>query len=106
VIVLGVAYKRDIDDMRESPALHIIERLFAKGADVCYHDPFVPSADTAAGTFQSIAFNPETIQAADAVVIVTDHTDVEYELLAQHAQLIIDTRNAMKGREDSRIVRL
>jgi UDP-N-acetyl-D-glucosamine dehydrogenase len=106
VIVLGVAYKRDIDDMRESPALHIIERLFAKGADVCYHDPFVPSADTAAGTFQSIDFTPETIAAADAVVIVTDHTDVAYDQLLAHGQLIIDTRNAMKGHEDSRIVRL
>ncbi|MCC2672633.1 MAG: nucleotide sugar dehydrogenase [Armatimonadetes bacterium] len=106
VLVLGVAYKRDIDDMRETPAKHILERLFAKGADVSYHDPFVPTFTTAAGTVHSVPFTPETIAAADVVVIITDHTTVPYEDLLTHGQLIVDTRNALKGHEDSRIVRL
>jgi UDP-N-acetyl-D-glucosamine dehydrogenase len=106
VLVLGVAYKRDIDDMRETPAKHILERLFAKGADVSYHDPFVPTFVTAAGTHHSVPFTPETIAAADVVVIITDHTDVAYEELLAHGQLIVDTRNALKGHEDSKVVRL
>jgi UDP-N-acetyl-D-glucosamine dehydrogenase len=106
VMVLGVAYKRDIDDVRESPALHVLERLFGKGADVCYHDPFVPSVETAAGRFESVPFNPETIASSDAVVIITDHSNLPYGDLLTHGQLIVDTRNALRGYEDSRIVRL
>lgn len=106
VLVLGVAYKRDIDDCRESPALHILERLFAKGADVQFHDPFVSSVETAAGTFKCAPYTPESIAAADAVVIITDHTAINYGDLLEHGQLIVDTRNALKGHEDSRIVRL
>ena len=106
VLVIGVAYKKDIDDCRESPALHILDRFFAKGADVSYHDPFVPSIEVAAGTMESVAFTPETLKAADVVVIVTDHTTVAYSDVLEHADLIVDFRNAMKGVEDAKIVRL
>ena len=82
------------------------ERLFAKGADVSYHDPFVPKFTTAVGTMYSVPFTPETIAASDVVVIITDHTTVAYGDLLEHGQLIVDTRNALKGHEDSKIVRL
>lgn len=98
VLVLGVAYKRDVDDMRESPAIKILELLRAKGAEIAYHDPYVPafprfrSHDLA---LTSVPLDADTLSAADAVIIVTDHTQVDYALVAKHAKLVVDTRNAM-----------
>jgi UDP-N-acetyl-D-glucosamine dehydrogenase len=106
VLVLGVAYKRDIDDIRESPALHIIERLARKGAEVRYHDPYVPVLDTPIGTLSSEPLDPPTLCAADAVLVVTDHSKVSYGEVLRHADLIVDTRNAFRGYESPRIVRL
>ena len=117
VLLLGVAYKKDIDDVRESPALSIIDRLRAKGADVRYHDPFVAEirfddAHTESGgePLTSSPFNDEELKAADCIVIVTDHSDIDYQRVCRLAALVVDTRNALNGdvRREScaRIIRL
>ena len=117
VLVLGVAYKKDIDDVRESPALSIIDRLLAKGADVHYHDPFVSEvrfddAHTVAGggPLQSVPLTDEELRATDCCVIVTDHTGIDYKNVCALSKLIVDTRNALSRdlRKEScaKIVRL
>ena len=117
VLLLGVAYKKDINDVRESPALSIIDRLRAKGANVRYHDPFVAEvrfddAHTDAGgePLSSVALTNEELQSADCVIIVTDHSDIDYKRVCSLVPLIVDTRNALNGdvrRESSaRIIRL
>jgi len=100
ILLLGVAYKKNVDDMRESPALALIERLEAKGAAVAFHDPHVatipPTREHAslAGR-RSVALDAATLAAADAVLIATDHDEIDYALVAAHAPLVVDTRNAM-----------
>jgi UDP-N-acetyl-D-glucosamine dehydrogenase len=106
VLVLGVAYKRDIDDVRESPALHIIERLARKGAEVTYHDPYVPTLETAVGPLESRPLDARTVHAADCLLIVTDHSQVPYGELLRDADLVVDTRNALRGYDSPRLVRL
>ena len=117
VLLLGVAYKKDINDVRESPALSIIDRLRAKGANVRYHDPFVEEvrfddAHTEGGgePLRSVALTDEELQSADCVVIVTDHSQIDYKHVTRLAPLVVDTRNALNGelRRDSRarIIRL
>jgi UDP-N-acetyl-D-glucosamine dehydrogenase len=117
VLLLGVAYKKDINDVRESPALSIIDRLRAKGADVRYHDPFIPvvsfdDAHTEAPgePLQSVALTDDELRSADCVVIVTDHSEVDYTKVCQLTNLVVDTRNALGGelRKTScaRIIRL
>jgi UDP-N-acetyl-D-glucosamine dehydrogenase len=105
VHILGVAYKRDIDDVRESPALDIMHLLEKRGAKVSYSDPHVPSVGLdghrcAPGDFES------SVEQADCVVIVTDHQAFDYSLLVQRAKLIVDTRNALKAFASDKIVRL
>lgn len=100
VLVLGLAYKKNVDDTRESPALTLIELLEEAGARADYHDPFVPvipktREHAALAGRASIALLPENIAAYDAVLIATDHDQVDYALIGQHARLIVDTRNAM-----------
>jgi UDP-N-acetyl-D-glucosamine dehydrogenase len=99
ILILGIAYKKNIDDMRESPALKLIELIEKRGAHVEYYDPFIPvipptreHADLTGRT--SVAFDPEVIKSFDAVLIATDHDNVDYHALARHAKLIVDTRNA------------
>lgn len=107
VHILGVAYKRDIDDVRESPALDIIHLLGKRGATVGYSDPFVAHlrADGVVPAMDSV--DPETAAAeADCVVIVTDHKAFDYSKIVEKAKLIVDTRNALKGRVSDKIVRL
>lgn len=106
VLVLGVTYKRDIDDVRESPAFHIIERLARKGADVSYHDPYVPALETAIGRLECQPLDPPTLLMADVVLIVTDHTKIAYGEVLRHADLVVDTRNSLRGYDSPRIVRL
>ena len=106
VLVLGVAYKADIDDMRESPAVKAIDHFLERGADVVYHDPFVPTYQYDAHEIENVLLTAEEIERADAVVILTAHTDVDYALVAEHAQLIFDTRNAMKDFSAANILRL
>lgn len=100
VLVLGVAYKRDIDDLRESPALEILDLLAAKGARVRYHDPFVPEIrddghTPPAAVGRSVELTDDELAAADAVLIVTDHSCVDYARVARLARLVMDTRNAV-----------
>lgn len=98
VLVLGVSYKKDVDDTRESPALTIIEKLMTKGCVVSYHDPFVARIGRTREHMglmgmESVELTPAVLAACDAALIVTDHTNVDYSSVVQHAPLIIDTRN-------------
>jgi len=95
VLVLGVAYKRDIDDIRESPALDIIRLLEDQGARVSYSDPHVPVLSENGHEFRSVPLGPDTVAAADCIMIVTDHSTVDYRMIRRHAKLVVDTRNAM-----------
>jgi UDP-N-acetyl-D-glucosamine dehydrogenase len=95
VLVLGVAYKRDIDDIRESPALDIIRLLADQGARVTYFDPHVPTFAENGHEFRSVPLTPESVAAADCIMIVTDHTAVDYRMIRRNARLVVDTRNAM-----------
>src|SRR5882762_3083697 len=117
ILVIGVAYKRDINDVRESPALSIIDRLRSKGCEVSYHDPFVrqlrfDDAHTESGgePMSSVELSDEEIESSDCVLIVTNHSQIDYRRIIELAPLIVDTRNALNGdlRRDSRarIIRL
>jgi UDP-N-acetyl-D-glucosamine dehydrogenase len=117
ILLLGVAYKKDIDDVRESPALSIIDRLRAKGADVRYHDPFVKQvrfddAHTEGGgdPIDSVPLTDDELRSADCVVIVTNHSETDYIRVCQISSLIVDTRNALNGDlrsgSSARIIRL
>jgi len=94
VLVLGVAYKRNIDDVRESPALDVIQLLEELKADVSYHDPFVPSFQEDGVRHESVPLTDGELEKSDVVVIVTDHTTIDYQRLVDRASLIVDTRNA------------
>jgi UDP-N-acetyl-D-glucosamine dehydrogenase len=94
VLVVGVAYKRDIDDIRESPALDVIRLLEELGADVVYHDPYVKSFSEDGASHESVALTDEELRRADAVVIVTDHSTVDYQRLVNRTGLVVDTRHA------------
>jgi len=108
VLVLGVAYKRDIDDLRESPALDVMATLVGHHAQVSYHDPYVPMLRLNGGTFQSVPLSPEVLSAADCVVIITDHSTFDWGMITQNARLIVDTRNALKrvSHGQARVVKL
>jgi UDP-N-acetyl-D-glucosamine dehydrogenase len=106
VLVLGLAYKRDIDDLRESPSLTIIELLRDKGALVAYNDPFFPTVGHGRHYDLNMTNTPlDNLGQYDAVVIVTDHSDYDYKAIVEQSQLVIDTRNATRGIESLRIVR-
>lgn len=100
IFVLGVAYKKDIDDMRESPAIKIIELLRKQGANITYHDPYIPVIEPHGGCtlhLESVPLTDGVLSAADCVLILTDHSSVDYERVAEQAKLIVDTRNATKN---------
>ena len=117
ILILGVAYKKDIDDMRESPALSIIDLLRARGADISYHDPFVPEVtfDHAytigdGEPLHSRELTDDLIKASDCVIICTEHTGVDYARVCELAPLVVDTRNALspdnRNGSKAKIVRL
>jgi UDP-N-acetyl-D-glucosamine dehydrogenase len=117
VLLLGVAYKKDIDDVRESPALSIIDRLRAKGADVRYHDPFIDElrfddahTESSGEPLKSVSLTDEELKSADCLIIVTDHSGIDYKRVCSLASLIVDTRNALNGEQrrnsSARIIRL
>ncbi len=110
VLIMGVAYKRDIDDMRESPALGIIEKLQSLGADVQFHDPYVEEIHLEGNGYQmrGIELSAAAVSDADCVVIVTDHRNIDYAWLAERAKLVVDTRNTTRGLKDfeDKIIRL
>jgi UDP-N-acetyl-D-glucosamine dehydrogenase len=94
VLILGVAYKRDIDDMRESPALDIMRLLEQRGAHVTFHDPHVAVFREDGHEYRSIELTADALKSADAVVIVTDHKAYDWQFVVDHAKLVVDTRNA------------
>ena len=98
IMLIGVAYKRDIEDWRESPALKILQLLERDGSFVDYYDPFVPEiVDERGVTRRSVELTPEELSRADCVVITTDHSNIDWHHIACHARLIVDTRNATRG---------
>ncbi len=110
VIVVGVAYKKDIDDMRESPAIEIIHLLQEKGAKVSYHDPFCPEIVDDGHTpleglpMNSVDLTPERLRESDCVLIVTDHSTIDYQAIATHAPLTVDTRGTLRNVSGARKV--
>jgi UDP-N-acetyl-D-glucosamine dehydrogenase len=108
ILVLGVAYKPDIDDMRESPALDVIHLLRQKGAEVHYHDPYVPAIDHDGIVMACVKDLIPAVRESDCVVIVTNHSDYNYTDILDNARLIFDTRNGMGslGKDHPKIVRL
>ena len=107
VLVVGVAYKKDVKDLRESPALEIVDMFINKGAVVSYYDPLFPYLKIGDIDLKCAKFSKETFKSADCVVIVTDHTEVDYDLIVDNSRLIVDTRNILKGVEDrSNIIKL
>jgi UDP-N-acetyl-D-glucosamine dehydrogenase len=102
ILMLGVAYKKNVEDTRESPALAILNRLETMGAGCDYHDPYFPVMPVTrdhpglAGR-QSVALTQPSVASYDAVVVTTDHSDVDYGLVAQHARFVLDTRNVFDG---------
>jgi UDP-N-acetyl-D-glucosamine dehydrogenase len=104
VLVLGIAYKRDIDDLRESPALDIIQKLQEKGAAVSYHDPYCPQIIDDGHTgirglpLFSERLTPQTVSEADVVLVVTDHSNVDYQMVVDNARAVVDTRGVTRNK--------
>jgi UDP-N-acetyl-D-glucosamine dehydrogenase len=106
ILVLGLAYKRDIDDLRESPSLTILELLRDKGAIVAYNDPYFPTVGRGRHYELNMTSTPlDNLARFDAVVIVTDHTSYDFKAIVEQSQLVVDTRNATKGIDSPKIVR-
>ncbi len=106
VLVLGVAYKSDIDDVRESPSLDIMKTLEDRGAKVEYTDPYVPTLEFFGRRLRSVQLSATTLKRFDCVVIATAHKTIPYPLVLRHAKGIVDTRNALRGKRSKKIVRL
>jgi UDP-N-acetyl-D-glucosamine dehydrogenase len=105
ILILGIAYKRDIDDLRESPAIEIMNLLQEKGAEVSYHDPFCPVIQADEHTplqglpMNSVELSEAALASSDAVVIVTDHSETDYARVLRHAGLVVDTRGVIREAE-------
>ena len=100
ILILGLTYKRDVDDVRESSSLELIELLRNKGAKVDYNDPYVPRTHKMRHydlKMSSIPLTEKNLKQYDCVVISTDHSSYDYSFIAKHSRLVVDTRNAMKG---------
>lgn len=111
ILVLGLAYKKDVDDVRESPSVTLIELLQKRGAKVSYHDPFIkqakPMREHNITHMKSVPLTKESLRSFDCVLISTDHSNVDYDLVCEHAPLVVDTRNATgkKKRNPKRVVK-
>jgi UDP-N-acetyl-D-glucosamine dehydrogenase len=106
ILVLGVSYKRDVNDTRESPALEVLAKLREKGASIQYSDPYVPSVTLEEEVLRSADLTPELLRAQDCIVILTDHSKFPYDVIVAHSPLIVDSRNALKAFLDPHIFRL
>jgi UDP-N-acetyl-D-glucosamine dehydrogenase len=106
VLLVGVTYKADIADVRESAALRVLEEVFARGARVSYHDPVMPSVRVGDMTLSSVKLTPEEISALDAVVLLTPHTSIDYDRLIRSAKLVVDTHSALQPREAPNVVNI
>jgi len=104
ILVLGVAYKKNVDDMRESPSVHIMDMLMQKGAQVGYSDPYVPVFPRLrkfSFDLESQPLNPENIASYDCLLLATDHDDFDYELIQKHSQVVVDTRGRYANGEEN-----
>jgi UDP-N-acetyl-D-glucosamine dehydrogenase len=106
VLCLGVTYKSDVADLRESAALNVIAQLAARDADVYYHDPLVDSVAVAGVRYESLALTPETVRSMDAVVLLTAHKDVNYDMLLANSSLLLDTQNKLKNKSSEIVIPL
>jgi len=106
VLLVGVSYKKDVPDLRESPALRVLEKLHRKGAIVSYHDPLVPELPWHYGGLQSVPLTAAGLREIDCAVLLTEHSALDRELLAEHAPAILDTRNSFRGCRHPNIVSL
>ena len=106
ILILGVAYKPNVSDMRESPALDVIHLLAQMGAEVSFHDPYVPSIQVETRRMRSRPYSRSLLQQADAVVITTAHSAFKAKEILENSKLVIDTRNMLRGLEASHLVRL
>ena len=106
VHIVGVAYKKDVNDMRESPALDVIDLLGKRGAVISYSDPWVPELRAAGRLLKSVDLSGAVGGRPDCVVICTDHTSFNYDEVVKSGVVIVDTRNALKDRHDPNIFRL
>ncbi len=105
VLVLGIAYKKDVDDVRESPALRVIELLRERGADVAYHDPYIPKTHKMRHYdlgMTSVPLTDEVLRQSDVVLVVTDHSSIDYARVVREARLVVDSRNATRKVTDGR----
>jgi UDP-N-acetyl-D-glucosamine dehydrogenase len=105
VLLLGMAYKKNIDDLRESPSIKLVELLRRVGAQVDYHDPYIPEYHDEHGAdihLRSVPLTPESLGGYDAVLISTDHDEVDYAMVVRHSRLVVDTRNATRGVTEGR----
>lgn len=106
ILMLGVAYKKDVCDIRESPAIDIIRMLIKEQAKVSYYDPFVPKISLVEVKLSSIKLTKQNISKIDCIVIVTDHSEIDYNFILKNAKLIFDTRNIYKNLKNSKIFRI
>jgi UDP-N-acetyl-D-glucosamine dehydrogenase len=106
VLLLGVSYKRNVGDIRESPALKVMDQLHRKGVQVSYHDPYVPLCMNGKGPMCSVVLDEEAIASADCVVILTDHSNLPYERILARTPVVVDTRNALKEFDAPNVIRL
>lgn len=106
ILLVGLAYKRDVDDTRESPAVEILRLLLERGARVSYHDPHVPTFRLDGGELCSVRLTPRNLRSHDCVVLTTDHSSVDFALVVKHARLVFDTRNALRGITAPHVARL
>jgi UDP-N-acetyl-D-glucosamine dehydrogenase len=102
VLILGVAYKKDIDDIRESPALDVIRLLHRRGAEIAYHDPHVPRLREDGLDLTSLPLDASALRTMDCVVVVTDHSKVDYAMVAREAKVVVDTRHALPKKPGAR----
>ncbi len=104
VLLVGVTYKPDIADVRESAALRVLEEALSRGASVSYHDPVMPSVAVGGSLFESVVLDPRTVASADAVVLLTPHTTIDYDRVVCSARLVIDTHSGLHPREAPNVV--
>jgi UDP-N-acetyl-D-glucosamine dehydrogenase len=108
LLILGVAYKKNVSDCRESPALDIMRMLSEKGAILSYNDPFVPTLRTNGNTLKSVELTPATIESQGCTVILTDHSGYDFREIVAASKLVVDTRNATKDLQEfkNKIIKL
>jgi UDP-N-acetyl-D-glucosamine dehydrogenase len=96
ILAVGITYKRDVSDTRESPALEVLKGLLERGVTVCYTDPFVPKIEITGEIFESVSITSQLLESMDCVVVLTDHSSFDYSMIATESRLVIDCRNALK----------